>query len=165
MKISHNTIVTLDYTVTTPDGTMVDEGQEPLIYVHGGYDNIFETVEKGLEGKGVGDTFKIPLTAAQAFGEYDDELLVLESLDNLPDNLSVGTQIEGSMDGDEDDIVLYTVTEIRDDNHAVLDGNHPLAGLNLVFEGTVTEIHPATDEEIKALLHHGHGNDCGCGDH
>ncbi len=118
MKISHNTIVTLDYTVTT----------------------------------------KIPLTAAQAFGEYNDELLVLESLDNLPDNLSVGTQIEGSMDGDEDDIVLYTVTEIR-------DGNHPLARLNLVFEGTVTEVHPATDEEIKALLHHGHGDDCGCGDH
>lgn len=165
MKISHNCIVTLDYTVTTSDGTLVDEGKEPLTYVHGGYENIFETVEKGLEGKALGDTFKIPLTAAQAFGEYDDELLVLESLDNLPDDLSVGMQIEGYMDGDEEDTILYTVTEIRDDNHAVLDGNHPLAGINMVFEGTVTEIHPATQEEIDAILHHSHSDDCGCDSH
>lgn len=156
MKISHNCIVTLDYTVTTPDGTMVDEGKEPLTYVHGGYENIFETVEKGLEGKAVGDTFKIPLTAAQAFGEYDDELLVLESLENLPDDLNVGMQIEGYMDGDEEDTILYTVTEIRDDSHAVLDGNHPLAGLNLVFEGTVREVVPADQETIQQLLDHHH---------
>ncbi len=165
MSISHNCIVTLDYTVTTTDGTMVDEGKEPLTYVHGGYDNIFETVEKALEGKAVGDSFKIPLTAAQAFGEYDEDLLVIESLENLPDDLSVGMQIEGSMEGDEDDTILYIVTEIRDDNQAVLDGNHPLAGIDLVFEGTVTEVHPATEEEVQAILHHAHGDDCGCEGH
>jgi FKBP-type peptidyl-prolyl cis-trans isomerase SlyD len=68
------------------------------------------------------------------------------------------------MPGDEEDTIIYTVTEIKDDK-AVLDGNHPLAGINMVFEGTVTEIYSATQEEIDAMLQHKHSDDCGCGDH
>lgn len=164
MTVTKNCIVTLDYIVTTSDGQMIDEGKEPLVYVHGGYENIFAPVEKAMEGKSVGDSFKVAVSAIEAFGEYDEELLVIEALDNLPDDLTVGMQIEGYMPEDEDDIFIYTVTEIKDDS-AVLDGNHPLAGINMVFEGTVTEIHPATQEEIDAMLHHKHSDDCGCEGH
>ena len=38
MEIAKNTVVTLDYTVTDPDGNMIDDGQHPLVYIHGGYD-------------------------------------------------------------------------------------------------------------------------------
>ncbi len=164
MTVSKNCIVTLDYTVTTTDGQMIDEGKEPLIYVHGGYENIFAPVEKAMEGKTVGDSFKVAVPAAEGFGEYDEELIVIETLENLPEDLSVGMQIEGYNPENEEDIIIYTVTEIKG-NNAVLDGNHPLAGINMVFEGTVTEIHPATQEEIDAMLHHSHSDECGCGDH
>lgn len=164
MTVTKNTIVTLNYTVTTSDGQMIDEGKEPLVYAHGGYENIFAPVEKAMEGKSLGDSFKVAVSAAEAFGEYDEELLVIEALENLPEELAVGMQIEGYMPENEDDVLIYTVTEIKGDN-AVLDGNHPLAGINMVFEGTVTEIYPATQEEIDALLHHSHSDDCGCGDH
>ena len=164
MTVSKNCIVTLDYTVTTTDGQMIDEGKEPLIYVHGGYENIFAPVEKAMEGKTVGDSFKVAVTAAEGFGEYDEELIVIETLENLPEDLSVGMQIEGYNPENEEDIIIYTVTEIKG-NNAVLDGNHPLAGINMVFEGTVTEIHPATQEEIDAILHHSHSDDCGCDSH
>ena len=144
MIISKNCIVTLQYHVTDEDGQLIDQGNEPLVYLHGGYDNIFEPIEAALEGKALGDTFKVALRASEAFGEYDEELILVESLNNLPENLAVGMQFEG---GDN----LYIVTDIKEDR-AVLDGNHPLAGLDLIFSGTVKEIQLASEEEAKAFL-------------
>lgn len=156
MIVTKNTIVTLDYHVTDENGNLVDEGHEPLLYLHGSYDTIFEPIEAALEGKKIGDPFKVALSAQEAFGVYDDDLLVTEALSDLPDELEVGMQIEGYLESDEDDMILYTVTKIED-GRAVLDGNHPLAGLNLVFEGSVIDIRTATEDEIKEIVeHHGH---------
>jgi len=49
----------------------------------------------------------------------------------------------------EESAVFYTVTEIAD-GKAVLDGNHPLSGMALVFIASVTAIRPATAAEIAA---------------
>ena len=54
MQITKNTVVTLDYSVADPEGTVVDPGRDPLIYLHGGYDDIFTKIEEALQGKGVG---------------------------------------------------------------------------------------------------------------
>ncbi len=153
MTVTKNTIVTLDYHVTDENGNLVDEGHEPLIYLHGRYDTIFEPIEAALEGKKIGDAFKVALSAQEAFGGYNDDLLVTEALSDLPDELEVGMQIEGYLESDEEDMILYTVTKIEE-GHAVLDGNHPLAGLNLVFDGSVIDIRTATEDEIKEIIEH-----------
>lgn len=155
MQITQNTIVTLEYTVKDTDGELIDEGKEPLTYVHGGYENIFQPVEDALEGKQAGDAFRVEIRACDAFGDYDEELLVVESLKELPEDVAVGMQIEGYAESDPEDVILYTVTEIKEDQ-AVLDGNHPLAGLDLVFEGTVKEVVPSDEETIRKLLEHSH---------
>ncbi|MDD5051367.1 MAG: peptidylprolyl isomerase [Sulfuricurvum sp.] len=141
MIIAKNCIVTLKYRVTDTDEELIDPGSDPIIYIHGGYESIFTPIEEALEGKSIGDSFKVALSAHEAFGDYNDDLLIRESLDNLPENLEVGMQMEGND-------ILYMVTEIQED-HAILDGNHPFAGLNLIFEGSVNDIRPATEEEIK----------------
>jgi len=93
-----------------------------------------------------------------AFGEYDAELIQVESRKGFPKELEVGMQFEGVPDSDDDDdILIYRVTEIADDK-VVLDGNHPLAGMALVFTCTVTAVRPASATEIE----HGHIHD---GDH
>ena len=61
MEIAKNTVVTLDYTVTDPDGNMIDDGQHPLVYIHGGYDGIFAVIEEALDGKKVGENLKVKL--------------------------------------------------------------------------------------------------------
>lgn len=155
MTIAHNTIVTLQYRVTDNQGHLVDEGKEPLTYVHGGYENIFPKVEEALEGKNEGDPFRVELAAADAFGEYDEELLILESLEELPEDVAVGTQIEGYLESDPENVIIYTVTEIRG-NDAVMDGNHPMAGIGLIFEGTVKEVVPSDEKTIRSLLAHSH---------
>jgi FKBP-type peptidyl-prolyl cis-trans isomerase SlyD len=151
MTITKNCIVTLDYHINDTEGNLLHEEEESLVYLHGGYGHIFPTVEKALEGKRIGESFTITLSADKAFGEYDPSLVVTEALSELPVEVSVGMELDGYFDEDSEDVVIYTVTEITA-NHATLDGNHPLAGMDLVFEGTVLDIHKATQEEIKEVL-------------
>ncbi len=152
MQVSKNTVVTLDYNVTDPDGTVVDEGRDALIYLHGGYDDIFPKIEEALQDKKVGETVTVKLQPDDAFGEYDAELVQIEPRKDFPKELEVGMQFEGAPQGaDEDEFVIYRVTDIADDK-VVLDGNHPLAGIALVFTCTVTAVRPASEEEVE----HGH---------
>lgn len=157
MTIKKDSIVTIDYHINDTKGNLLHEEEEALVYLHGDYAQIFPTVEKELEGKKIGDAFTITLTADKAFGEYDPTLIVTEELSELPIEASVGMELDGYFEEDCDDVIIYTITEINGD-HATLDGNHPLAGMDLIFEGTVLDIHEATPEEIKEVLefHHHH---------
>ena len=158
MQVAKNTVVTLDYNVTDPDGELVDAGRDPLIYLHGGYDDIFPMIEEALQGKKVGESVVVKMQPDDAFGEYDAELIQVESRKGFPKELEVGMQFEGVPEGsDDDDILIYRVTEIADDK-VVLDGNHPLAGMALVVTCTVTAVRPASAEEIE----HGHFHDGDC---
>ena len=152
MQVVRDTVVTLDYNVTDPDGDLVDAGAEPMVYIHGGYDDIFPMIEEALQGKKIGETVVVKMQPDDAFGEYDASLVEIEPRKVFPKELQVGMQFEGLPEGgDEDDALIYRVTEIADDK-VVLDGNHPLAGMALVFTCTVTAVRPASTEEIA----HGH---------
>ena len=59
MQVAKNTVVTLDYSVTDPDGELVDAGQEPIVYLHGGYDDIFPMIEEAVHGKKIGESVTI----------------------------------------------------------------------------------------------------------
>ena len=160
MQVAKNTVVTLDYSVTDPDGELVDAGKEPLIYLHGGYDDILPKIEEALQGKKVGESIVVKMQPDDAFGEYDTEFLQIEPRSAFPKELQVGMQFEGLPEGaDDDEAIIYRVTEIADDR-VVLDGNHPLAGMALIFTCTVTAVRPASSEEIS----HGHIHDGECED-
>jgi len=133
MQVAKNTVVTLDYSVTDPDGELVDAGKEPLVYLHGGYDDIFPMIEEAMQGKAIGESVTVKMQPDDAFGEYDAELIQVEPRSGFPKELEVGMQFEGVPEGaDDDDILIYRVTEIADDK-VVLDGNHPLAGMARIF--------------------------------
>ena len=151
-QVAKNSVVTLDYNVTDTDGELVDAGKEPLVYLHGGYDDIFPKIEEAVQGKKIGETVVVKLQPDEAFGDYDEELIQIEPRDQFPKELQVGMQFEGGPEGGEDDdFIIYRVTDIADDK-VVLDGNHPLAGMALVFTCTVTAVRPASAEEVE----HGH---------
>lgn len=149
-QILKNTVVTLNYTVRDPDGSLIDDGKQPLIYLHGGYDGIFPAIEEALHGKHVGESLQVKLQPDDAFGEYDEELVLVEDLSLFPDNIEIGMSFERVTDDGEED-VLYRITEIAD-GKVVVDGNHPLAGVALVFDVTVAEVRAASSEEVA----HGH---------
>ena len=47
-EIVKNSVVTLKYTVRDPEGAVIDDGEHPLVYLHGGYDGIFPLLEEAL---------------------------------------------------------------------------------------------------------------------
>ena len=157
MNVAHNTVVSLSYELYESDGTLIEKAQEPLVYLHGGYSGIFPLVEKALEGKAVGEDCSVRLTPADAFGEYDAELVRIEAQDKFPAKVDVGMQFEGQSDK-QGETIVYTVTDIAD-GKVVVDGNHPLAGKALNFECTIAEVRAATEEELThGHVHGAHGH-------
>lgn len=147
MKIAKNTVVTLNYRVTDPSGAELDDGAEPIVYLHGGYGNLFARLEAALEDKEIGATVKVNLLPEDAFGLYEEELVLVESRADFPEHLEIGMQFElTNPEGDQE--TLYRVTEF-DDDRVVLDGNPPLAGQPLVFTCTVLAVRAASPTEIK----------------
>lgn len=157
MKIAKDTVVSLTYELTDADGKLLEKLDEPVSYLHGGYDGIFPVVEEALHGKDVGAQCTITMQPDDAFGEYEHDLVRVEPRGLFPENVEVGMQFEGGAeDGDDEDYMLYTVVEVSDKDVTV-DGNHPLAGKVLNFACTVTGVRPATAEELEHGHVHGEG--------
>jgi FKBP-type peptidyl-prolyl cis-trans isomerase SlyD len=157
VKIDKDTVVELTYELTDADGKVIERTDDPIEYLHGGYDGIFPLVERELSGKGVGDSCRVRLEPDDAFGEYDAELMHLEPRNKFPADVAVGMRFEGR--GVESGTkLIYTVTDVAEDK-VVVDGNHPLAGRTLQFKCTVTAVRAATDEEIAhGHVHGAHGH-------
>jgi len=155
MKVAKDTVVSLRYELVDSEGELLEKTEEPVSYLHGGYDGIFPLVEEELHGKAVGDQCRVTMQPDDAFGEYDHMLVMTEPRNAFPEEIEVGMQFEGGPENaDDEDYLLYTVVEV-DDDEVTVDGNHPLAGKTLTFNCTVTGVRPATAEELA----HGHVHD------
>jgi FKBP-type peptidyl-prolyl cis-trans isomerase SlyD len=150
MKITKNKVVTVKYKLSDAQGKVIEEGIEPMMYLHGGYENTLPKIEAALDGKKVGFKTELQLEPEDAFGDYDAELVKVEPRSRLPSPLEVGMQFEGIPDDEdeEDGELIFTVTDIAGDK-VVLDANHPLAGIALRFNLEVTDVRAATPDEIK----------------
>jgi FKBP-type peptidyl-prolyl cis-trans isomerase SlyD len=155
MNIAQDTVVTVRYEIFMADGSAIDGADVVLSYLHGGYGGIFPKVEEGLTGKDVGELYSITLEPNDAFGEYDAELIKIEPQSAFPKDVKIGMQFEGAPpDAEEEEYVMYTVTDIAD-GKVVVDGNHELAGERLLFKCTVMAVREATKDELV----HGHAHD------
>jgi FKBP-type peptidyl-prolyl cis-trans isomerase SlyD len=155
MQIAMNTVVSITYELLDSNGNVLESSKDPVSYLHGGYDNIFPRVEEGLHGKSIGDTVEITLEPADAFGEYDEELVQMEPVSAFPSkDLKVGMQFEGEDESGE--VILYTITNI-DDGKVIVDGNHPWAGERVLFKATIADVRKAGEEEVA----HGHVHGAG----
>lgn len=150
MKIEKNMVVSIDYVLLDSAGKTMEKTESPVSYLHGGFDEIFPIVEEELQNKEVGHSCSITMLPKNHFGEYEGDLVRIESRDAFPDNIKVGMQFEGEEENSKITLI-YTITDITEDK-VVVDGNHPLAGMTLHFDCTVTGVRPATEEEIS----HGH---------
>ena len=148
MNIFANTVVSITFKLYDAQNALLEETPDPIAYLHGGYSGIFPKVEEALNFRHVGDVVSVTLDPADAFGDYDPELIRLEPVDSLPPDVAVGGYLVAEEDGQER---VWRVTNIAE-GKAVLDGNHELAGQRLRFDCTVVDVRPATQDEIT----HGH---------
>lgn len=156
MGIAPNDVVTIHYTLRDDSDTVIDRSlaDEPLAYLHG-HGNIIPGLERELAGRSAGERLTVRISAAEGYGEYDQQLVqrvARRSLKGIA-GLKVGMHLQAST-GQGPRAV--TVTHIVGDM-VTLDGNHPLAGKSLNFEVEIAAVRPATEEELAHGHVHGHG--------
>jgi FKBP-type peptidyl-prolyl cis-trans isomerase SlyD len=151
MKIGKNSVVTLKYRLTDAQNEFIEETDEPIQYLHGGYDDFFPRIEEALEGKEPGFTTTMQLEPQDAFGEYDSEQVRVEQRSKFPEPLEVGMRFEGVPEDEDEDAQILTITDLTPET-VVLDANHPLAGIALRFSLEVVDVRAASEEELE----HGH---------
>ena len=156
MKITQDTVVTMQYKVTNAQGQLLDKAQEPTSYLHGGYDNTFPKIEAALEGQDVGFRTTLKLAPADAFCERDESLVQTIPKSEFPPGVKVGGQLRGrTPDGREQ---VFNVLKIKGDK-VILDGNHPWAGQHLTLSLKVLDVRAASAEEVTHRHAHGaHGH-------
>ena len=143
MNIFANTAVTINFKLFDANNKLIEESPEPLVYLHGGHSGIFPKIEEALNFKQVGDSISVTLEPEDAFGDYDEKMVRMENVSDLPPDVTVGGYLVAEQDGQE---VVWRVTDIAD-GKAVLDGNHPLAGIALRFFCEILSVRTAKPEE------------------
>ncbi|WP_019028496.1 FKBP-type peptidyl-prolyl cis-trans isomerase [Colwellia piezophila] len=159
MKIAKNNVVVMHYAVSDSEGTLIDSSyeDEPMAIIQGtGY--LIPGLDDAILGYKMGDKFEVAVSCDQAYGErFDDYVQTVprEALAGVED-LGLGTQLRATTDDGEQTVI---VIDVQDDEITV-DGNHPLAGLDLSFDVEIIEVREATAEELE----HGHVHvEGGCG--
>jgi FKBP-type peptidyl-prolyl cis-trans isomerase SlyD len=138
--VARNTVVSVRIEMHDAQGVQLAAPFD-MSYLHGGYGGLIDALELALEGKGAGDSVLLQLEPEQAFGEYHADLLRVEQAARYGEGIAVGMEVE-------EDSRLYIVTDVAD-GKAVLDANHPLAGMALRFSCVVLAVRDASAEEIR----------------
>ena len=156
MKITKDSVVTLQYKVADAQGKLLEASAKPMTYLHGGYENTVPKIEEALDGKEAGHQVTLSLQPADAFGERDERLAKTISRSDFPPGVKVGGQLEGTTEDGRPQV--FNVVKIKGDQ-VLLDGNHPMAGKALRFSLKVTSVRAASEEEITHRHVHGeHGH-------
>jgi FKBP-type peptidyl-prolyl cis-trans isomerase SlpA len=146
-QVKENNTVKVHYTGKLADGKVFDtsEGKEPLEFTLG-KGQIIPGFEKGLIDMKVSEKKTITIPVEEAYGDVNDALKQEVKRSELPQEIKpeIGMGlVSKSPEGQEMNLL---VVEVNDES-IVVDGNHPLAGKELIFDLEVIAI---TDTEITA---------------
>jgi len=157
MKIEPQHVVSLTYDLyVDQDGTetLTESAtqEQPLTFLFGA-GQMLPKFEENLSSLSTGDAYEFRLAAGDAYGEYDEEAVA-----NLPKEMFQGTEIPeiGSilpLQDNNGNRFQAQVVSIAEDS-VIVDLNHPMAGQELHFKGSILNVRPATEEELS----HGHAH-------
>ncbi len=167
MSTTKNNVITVDYTLfkDAATGEMIEstEGKQPLVFLSG-VGQMIPEFEENVANLAVGESFSFGIKAENAYGVKSDEAII-----ELPQDMFMQ---EGKM---VKEVVVGNILPLEDQNGHVhpakvvsindasvtMDVNHPLAGQDLHFTGSVVEVREATEDEIQ----HGHVHGAGGVEH
>ena len=171
MENQYITVAYRLYAITNGEKELIEEApiEHPFQFISGiGY--TLDRFEKEITQLNKGDKFNFTIPCAEAYGDRNEDNVrqVSKSIFCDPDgnfdseNIYPGNII--MLNDNEGNQFYANVGEVTNDK-VVIDLNHPHAGKDLIFEGTITEMRPATNKEIEGMLNlmSGEGCNCGCG--
>jgi peptidylprolyl isomerase len=132
--------VKIHYTATFENGEVLDSSRdrEPLIFVLGGGE-VIKGLEKGIAGMEVGESKRIHVAAADAFGERNEEKFISVDRNRVPEEIELKTGVQLKLSQSDGSSIPAKISEITDEK-VRLDTNHPYAGKNINFEVELLEV-------------------------
>lgn len=144
--VAHEKVVTFIYSILDQDGSMLEQSDIPLSYLHGVDGRMYESVEQAMTGKKVGDEVRVDVPPEEGFAEHDPSLTYSDAIENVPSEFrQIGAEAE--FEDPQGERITMIVTKIEN-GQITLDGNHPFAGKTVTFVIKITDIRDATLEEI-----------------
>jgi len=171
-RVEKNLKISVAYTLKDTNGRVIEEipTSHPVVYIHGLSDFVPQALQDALDGLRIGQRAIVPLPFPEAYGAYQNDLVMEVPKEELRDvgQLWVGMEIEMVQDEFEtmenwkapddpadlfkdeepEEPSLFVIREIREKT-VVLDGNHPLAGMDLTFEVQIVEIDQPSVTELE----------------
>lgn len=165
MLVEKNTVVSLIYLLRAEhaEGDLIEQvtEEEPFVFLFGNH-SLLPEFEQNLKGKATGNTFSFSIKSENAYGDFTKEAII-----NIPKHVF---QSEEGHKAEEDLVVGNYLTLFDNDGNPLrgkvlqvndetveMDFNHPLASVNLFFEGEILNVRTATPEEISHGHVHGKG--------
>ncbi|MGV8942766.1 FKBP-type peptidyl-prolyl cis-trans isomerase [Thermomonas sp.] len=156
MKIEKDRVVRFHYAVAESGAESVENSRDngqPLAILFG-HGHIIPGLEKAMDGREAGDSFKTSVTAADAYGEKREGLT-----QRVPKKHFGAQKLEAGMQ-----VVLQTnfgprAVTIQKVGMSVVDVdlNHPMAGKDLDFDIEIVEVREASAVELEHGHVHGEG--------
>ena len=133
-------------TYSIHEGTnLLENVDTPVSFIYGKETNLLPIVENSLKGKEKGNELTIEVSPELGFGEIDENLIFVDSSDNVPKEYSkIGMQID--FENDKGMKRKFRVTNV-DKDKITFDGNHPFSGKTLVYKIKIIDV--ANTEVVK----------------
>lgn len=146
--VTENKFIEITYKIIDQaNAETLEQVDIPIGYVQGKNSPLFEAVMQALSGQTIGDVVEVKLSQDEAFGRRFEELTFTDDITNVPMQFrEIGASV--GMQNDKGDNKEFLVTKIEG-GKLTIDGNHPLAGKDIIFAVKVASIRDATSQEIE----------------
>jgi FKBP-type peptidyl-prolyl cis-trans isomerase SlyD len=152
-------VVSFHYTLRDPSGRVIDSsaGGDPVTFLEGA-GQVIDGLDEQLRGAVAGEKARVTVPAKKAYGERDPAQVqrVKRALLPVEGELNVGDQFQT----DQDRFAPVVTVQAIEGDEVLLDGNHPLAGVDLTFDVEIVEVREPTAHELEHGHAHGAGGHC-----
>jgi FKBP-type peptidyl-prolyl cis-trans isomerase 2 len=149
MRVSKDTVVTIEYTARLENGDVIDSTAEcgPVTYLHGN-EQMFPQLEEAVDGLEPGAERAIRLPPEKAYGRRREELVRRFPRAHLPPDLVLEVGGRYRLRAPEGKTLDFKLVGLDGDD-VVADFNNRAAGQGLRIEARVVAVRSATPAELR----------------
>lgn len=140
-------LISFHYELRDALGQRLDSSHpgRPVTFIEGEH-HLISGLERALRKLRPGDHREVLIPADEAYGRYDESLVISLPRSELDDGecLEIGRSFRIGVHGEESRV--FQVIDMTDTS-VTLDGNHPLAGQDIIFDIELLQSRPVRDEE------------------
>ncbi len=156
MTAQNPKVIGFHYSLKNDAGEILDtsEGRDPMLYLAGS-GQVLLTLDKVIQTMAIGEKTSVSLAAKDGYGEVNPALKMNVKLGQFPPGTEVKPGLQFKINNEPGSPMFRVINVLGEE--VFIDGNHPLAGVNLNFDVEITESRDATPEELD----HGHAHGAG----